>query len=47
VLEGNLLHYQNDWPGTAFAPFVLIVGALILLLQITAGFMEDFKRCNR
>jgi hypothetical protein len=36
LLQGKL-HYQNYWHGSVFAPFSVIIGALILFVAIKGG----------
>lgn len=36
LLQGKL-HYQNYWHGSVFAPFSVLVGALILFAAIKGG----------
>jgi len=36
LLQGKL-HYQNYWHGAAFAPFSVLIGALILFVAIKGG----------
>jgi hypothetical protein len=36
LLQGEL-HYQNYWHGSVFAPFAVVVGALILFVAMKGG----------
>jgi hypothetical protein len=36
LLQGKL-HYQNYWHGAAFAPFSVLIGAMILFVAIKGG----------